>query len=174
VVEALRETGRDVLDHACNHAEPPVEDRPPGVRFGDETYRRRGQAPHTLGTLFGSIEVRRCVYECLEPGEPCIWLLELRPGVVAGLAAPAPVERVGCWSADHEQAAVRALLRAEHGVSWSVASLRKVAQAVRDGVAATGEQARGDRLVELLTAAEQSSGKHRPALACGRSSLQRR
>jgi hypothetical protein len=168
VADVLRQAGRDVLDHAYNHAEPPVEDCPPRVRFGDETYRRRGQTPSTLGTLFGPIVVRRCVYECLEPGEPCIWPLELQLGVVAGLATPALAERVGRWSADHEQAAVCALLRAEHGMSWSVASVRKLAEAVRDGVAEPGEQARVDRIVELLTVAEQSSGKHRPALACGR------
>lgn len=59
-------------------------------------------------------------------------------------------------------------MRAEHGVSWSVASLRKVVQAVRDGVAGPGEQARSDRLVELLAEAERSSGRHRPTLASGR------
>jgi len=94
--------------------------------------------------------------------------LELRLGVVAGLATPALAERVGRWSADHEQDAVRALLLAEHGVCWSVASLRKVVAAVRAGVAEPGERARVDRLVELLNEAQQSRGTHRPTLACGR------
>lgn len=164
----LREVGRHVVDHAYNHAEPAPEKCPPRVRFGREMYRRRDKTPNTLGTLFGSIELRRCVYECLEPGEPCVWPLELRLGVVAGLATPALAERVGRWSADHEQDAVRSLLRVEHGVSWSVQSLRKVVAAVRDGVAEPGEQARVDRLVELLNEAQQSSGRHRPTLACGR------
>ena len=164
----LREVGRHVIDHAYNHAEPAPAECPPRVRFGRETYRRRDKTPNTLGTLFGSIELRRCVYECLEAGEPCVWPLELRLGVVAGLATPALAERVGRWSADHEQDAVRSLLRVEHCVSWSVQSLRKVAAAVRDGVAEPGEQARVDRLVELLTEAQQSSGRHRPTLACGR------
>jgi len=157
-----------VIEHAYNHAEPVAEECPPRVRFGRELYRRRQKTPNTLGTLFGPIELRRCVYECLEPGEPCIWPLELHLGVVAGLATPALAERVGRWSADHEQDAVRALLRAEQGVSWSVKSLRKVAAAVRDGIAEPGEQARVDRLVELLAEAQQSSGKHRPTLGCGR------
>jgi hypothetical protein len=164
----LCEVGRHVIDHAYNHAEPAPEECPLRVRFGRETYRRRDKTPNTLGTLFGSIELRRCVYECLEPGEACVWPLELRLGVVAGLATPALAERVGRWSADHEQDAVRSLLRVEHGVSWSVQSLRKVAAAVRDGVAEPGEQARIDRLVELLTEAQQSSGKHRPTRGCGR------
>jgi hypothetical protein len=118
--------------------------------------------------VFGPVAISRCVYECLEPGEPCCWPLELRLGVVAGLATPALAERVGRWSADHEQKAVLALLRTEHDVSWSVASLRKVAEAVRDGVAGPGEAARIQRLVELLTEADLTSGTHRPTLASGR------
>lgn len=136
--------------------------------FGDETYRRRFKSPNMLGTLFGSIEVRRCVYECLEPGERCIAPLELRLGVVAGLATPALAERIGRWSAEHNQQEVLALLQAEHGVCWSVKSLRQIAEAVRDGVTQPGERARQDRLIELLTAAEESPGKHRPTLAVGR------
>jgi hypothetical protein len=157
-----------VIEHAYNDAEPVTEECPPRVQFGRELYRRRQKTPNTIGTLFGPIELRRCVYECLEPGEPCIWPLELHLGVVAGLATPALADRVGRWSADHEQDAVRALLRVEQGVSWSVKSLRKVAAAVRDGIAEPGEQARVDRLVELLVEAQQSPGKHRPTLGCGR------
>ncbi len=168
VGDILREIGHEVVDHAYNHAEPPVEECPPRVRFGRETYRRRIKTPNTIGTLFGSVVIRRVVYECLEPGEPCIWPLELRLGVVAGLATPALAERVGRWSAEHEQDAVRGLLRDEHGVSWSVESLRDVAETVRDGVVEPGEQARVDRLLELLVKADQSSGQHRPTLACGR------
>lgn len=168
VADLLRRTGRDLIEHVCNHAESPAEECPPRVRVGRDTYRRREKTPNTLGTLFGPIELRRCVYECLEAGEACVWPLELRLGVVAGRATPALAERVGRWSADHEQAAVRGLLRAEHGVSWSVGSVRKVAAAVRDGVAGPGEHARVDRLAELLAEAERSPGKHRPTLACGR------
>jgi hypothetical protein len=157
-----------VIECAVNQAEPPVDECPPRVRFGDETFRRRTKTPNTLGTLFGPIEVRRCIYECLEPGEPCIAPLELQLGVVAGLATPALAERVGRWSAEHPQQAVLTLLEAEHGVHWSVKSLRKVSQAVRDGVEQPGEQARLNRLVELLAEAEESRGKHRPTLAVGR------
>lgn len=123
---------------------------------------------NTLGTLFGPVAIRRCVYECLEPGEPCCWPLELRLGVVAGLATPALAERISRWSADHEQLAVLALLRAEHGISWSVASIRKVTAAVGDETAEPGQKARVQRLVQLLTEAERSHGPHRPTLACGR------
>jgi len=164
----LRDLGRTILDAAYHRAEPNVEDGPARVRFGGETYRRRKKTPNTVGTVFGPVVLHRCVYECLEPGEPCCWPLESRLGVVAGLATPALAERVGRWSADHEQSTVLALLQAEHGVPWSVKSLRQVVAAVRDGVAQPGEQARIERLGELLAEADESSGRHRPTLACGR------
>ena len=138
------------------------------MTFGDETYRRRTKTPNTIGTLFGPIELNRCVYECLELGEACLWPLEVRLGIVAGLATPALAERVARWSADQEQAAVLGLLQAEHGVSWSATSVRKVAAAMRDGVAGPGETARVERVIELLAAAENSAGQHRPTLAVGR------
>lgn len=168
MAQVLRDVGRDVVNHVLNHAEPSAEDCPARVALGDETYRRRKKTPNVIATLFGSIELNRCVYECLEAGEACLWPLELRLGIVAGLATPALAERVGRWSADHEQSAVIELLQVEHGVSWSMTSLRKVAKAVRDGVAEPGQTARVQRVVELLTAAENSPGKHRPTLAVGR------
>jgi hypothetical protein len=164
----LREMGQAILEYAYNLAEPNVESCPARVRFGRETYRRRRKTPNTLGTVFGPIVIHRCVYECLELGERCIWPSEMRLGIVAGLATPALAERVGRWSADHEQSAVRALLLAEHGVAWSVTSLRAVVVAVRDGVVGPGQPARIERLGELLAEAEKSSGRHRPTLACGR------
>ena len=144
------------------------DEGPARVRFHGETYRRRDAAPNTIGTLFGEIELVRSVYECLEPGERCIVPWEMQWGVVAGLATPALAERIGRWSAQHEQQAVLDLLKTEHEVSWSVASLRKVARAVRDGVVEPGRQARQERVVELLKQANASKGRHRPTLVCGR------
>lgn len=164
----LRDAGRDVVAWTLNHAEPAVADCPARVAFGEETYRRRAKTSNTIATLFGPVELSRCVYECLAAGAACVWPLELRLGIVAGLATPALAERVGLWSADHEQGAVLGLLRTEHGVKWSATSLRKVAAAVRDGVAEPGETARVERVIEWLTQAEKSAGKHRPTLAVGR------
>jgi hypothetical protein len=53
-------------------------------------------------------------------------------------------------------------------VTWSVKWLRAVVAAVRNRVVGPGEQARVERLGELLTAADPSSGRYRPTLACGR------
>ena len=168
VAAVLQGMGQILISHAFNRAEPPAEDCPARVTFGDETYRRRRKTTNLIGTRFGLIELQRCVYECLEPGEPCRWPLEVRLGIVAGLASPALAERVGFWSAEQEQEAVRGLLRSEHGVSWSVTSLRKVTAAVGVGVAEPGATARVERVLELLTLAAQGAGKHRPTLAVGR------
>ena len=168
VLAVLRDMGLALVRHVLNHAEPAVEDCPKRVEFGDETYRRRSKTPNAIGTLFGEVEVLRCVYECLEPDQPCIWPLELRLGIVAGLATPALAERVGYWSAEHEQSAVRQLLRTDHGVTWSVASLRKVTASVRDGVAGPGITARVERIDEMVAEVEESSGKHPATLAVGR------
>lgn len=148
------------------HPEP--EDEVERVQWRGETYRRRKTAPNTISCLFGEFTLTRHVYECLEPGERCIIPFELECGIVAGLATPALAERVGCWSADVEQRQIREMLQQDHQVGWSVTSLRKVTKAVSDGVVEPGRLTRRERVVALLEEAEESKGKHRPTLACGR------
>jgi hypothetical protein len=157
------------VEHEYNRVEPErLQDCPSRLRLAGETYRRRPKSPNQIGTLFGTIALRRYVYEALEPGEPCLFPLELQLGIEAGLATPALAERVGLWSAEHEQEQVRALVRQEHNVAWSVTSLRKVVSALRDGLASFREAAQVAQLLEWLAQAEQSKGKHRPVLAAGR------
>ena len=169
LAEIVRETGRVILTYDYNHLEPECrDDCPLRVRLAGEEYRRRPKSRNHIGTLFGEIELHRYLYEAVEPGEPAIFPLERHLGITAGLATPALAERVALWSAEHEQEQVRALLAAEHGVSWSVQSLRKVTAAVRDGVAAFRHDAQVTRLLALLTKAFASKGKHRPTLAAGR------
>src|ERR1700688_4091392 len=92
-----------------------------------QEYRRRPKSRNTIGTLFGEIELRRYVYEATEAGGRALFPLEMHLGIEAGLATPALAERVGLWSAEHEQEQVRTLLRQEQGVSWSVTSVRRLA-----------------------------------------------
>jgi hypothetical protein len=80
-------------------------------------------------------------------------------------------ERVGLWSVEHEQAAVRMLLRQEHGVCWSVQSLRKVTVALRDGLASFREAAQVARVLTWLRQAFAGKGRHRPVLAVGRDGI---
>ena len=165
----LREAGRMLIEHEYNRVEPErLQECPLRLRLAAEEYRRRPKSRNKIGTWFGTIELRRYVYEALEPGEPCLFPLERQLGIEAGLATPALAERVGLWSAEHEQEQVRELLRQEHNVSWSVTSLRKLASSLREGLASFREEAPLSKLLELLAKADKSKGKHRPVLAAGR------
>jgi hypothetical protein len=171
----LRETGRVLVAREYNRVEPEqLTDCPQRLRLrlAGQEYRRRPKSRNHIGTLFGEIELRRYLYEATEAGEHALFPLELQLGVEAGLATPALAERVGLWSVDHEQEAVRTLLVQEHNVSWSVASLRKVTAALRDGLASFRAPAQTTRLLELLTQAFASKGRHRPVLAVGRDGVQ--
>jgi hypothetical protein len=162
-----------VLEHEYNRIEPERrEDCPLRLRLARQEYRRRPKSRNHIGTLFGTIELRRYVYEATEPGEPCLFPLEMQLGIEAGLATPALAERVGLLAAEHEQEQVRTLLRQEHAVSWSVTSLRKVTASLRDGLASFREAAQVAKVLELLAQADASKGKHRPVLAAGRDGVQ--
>jgi hypothetical protein len=165
----LRELGRVVLERVYNAFEPQrVEDCPLRLRCAGSAYRRRPKSRNRVGTLFGEIDLRRYLYEATEPGERALFPLELHLGIEAGLATPALAERVGRWAAEHEQAQVQALLRQEHGVPWSVKSVRKVTASLRDGLASFRAAAQAAKLLELLGAAFATRGRHRPVLAAGR------
>src|SRR5713226_4699352 len=161
-----------LLGNEYNRLEPErLQDCPLRLRLADQEYRRRPKSCNVIGTLFGEIELRRYLYEATEAGEPSLFPLELQLGIEAGLATPALAERVGLWSAEHEQEQVRLLLRQEHGVFWSVKSLRKLTASLRDGVASFREEAQLAKVLELLENAEHSKGKHRPVLAAGRDGI---
>jgi hypothetical protein len=168
----VREAARVVVDHEYNRIESEcIDDCPFRLRCAGEEYRRRPKSPKRVGTLFGEIELRRYLYEAVEPGEPALFPLEKQLGIEAGLATPALAERVGLWSVDHEQEQVRTLLLREHNVSWSVQSLRKVTMTLRDGLASFREEAQVARVLEMLAKAFASEGKHRPVLAAGRDGI---
>lgn len=164
-----RASARIVVQHEYNRIEPEcLADCPLRLHLAGQEYRRRPKSRNVIGTLFGEIELRRYLYECVEPGEKAIFPLEMQLGIEAGLATPALAERVGLWGVDHEQESVLNLLRCEHEVSWSVQSLRKVMRSLRDGLASFRAEAQLTRVLELLEKAHASQGKHRPGLAAGR------
>jgi hypothetical protein len=172
LAEILRETGRVLLESEYNRIEPEqLPDCPLRLRLAGQEYRRRPKSRNTIGTWFGAITLRRYLYEATEPGEPALFPLERQLGIEAGLATPALAERVGLWSAEHEQEQVRTLLRQEHGVAWSVTSLRKLTAALREGMASFREPAQRATVLELLEQAHRSQGKGRPVLAAGRDGI---
>jgi hypothetical protein len=165
----LREAGRLLVEQEYNRLEPErLEDAPLRLRYGVEEYRRRPKSRNTIATWFGLIVLRRYLYEATEPGEKSLFPLEKQLGIEAGLATPALAERVGLWSVEHEQEQVRALLRQEHGVNWSVQSVRRVTASLRDGLVPFAAASQTARVLQWLAQAEASRGRHRPVLAAGR------
>jgi hypothetical protein len=170
--EQLREVGRVLVEVEYNRIEPrAVEDCPMRLGLAGEEYKRRPKSPNSIGTLFGSITLRRYLYEPLEPGERSIFPLEMALGIEAGLATPALAEWVGRQVADHSQDQVLEALQRDHGVGWSVKSLRKLGASLSAGLASFRQEAQVQQLLELLKKAERSSGRHCPVLAVGRDGI---
>jgi hypothetical protein len=166
---------RQLLAWTYNHIEPCRREAVPArIDFTQDchlTYRPRIQSPNCIGTLFGEITLRRWLYEPLEPGERCLFPLEIVLGTVARGATPALAERVAWLSSEHTQQEVLDLLRREFHVSWSVATLRKVVAGVREGMQPHLHEAQVQQVLAWLQAATDSRGRHKPVLAAGRDGL---
>src|SRR5436190_7886298 len=171
--EQLREVGRIIVEWIFNHLEPhDRRDLPPQIGFQGVWYRRRSKTPNrSVATLFGTITLQRTLYQDVHGIEPSIFPLELRLGLEAGLATPALAERAAQAAATSTQNTVLALLKAAHGVSWSVSSLRKVIAGVAAGMDEHRHDAQAAQLLWWLEQADRSSGSRKPVLAVGRDGL---
>jgi hypothetical protein len=168
--DLLRELGRIIVEWTYNHLEP--DDRhamPSQLFFGGDWYRRRDKTPNrSVATLFGTITLWRYLYQPIHGVERAIFPLEIRLGLAAGRATPALAERVACAAADQTQDAVRADLKRDHGVSWSVATLRDVIATTWEGMAPHAHAAQVARVLAWLKQADASRGSRKPVLAAGR------
>lgn len=175
----LDECGRLVLQSVYNHIEPsnPL-DAPKHVQRDRLDYSRKThKSPNRGGiaTLFGIIELRRCLYEPLQEArddrQHCFAPLELCLGIVAGNATPALAERVGRLSSQHTQQQMLDFLQGDHHVKWSVKVLRAVAALVSAGIAPYLRGAQQRALLQWLSQAHHSRGRYRPVLAVGRDGI---
>ena len=165
----LREVGRRIMAWVVHHLEPECpEAMPARLWLKGQAYRRRRKHPTRLATLFGTVAVRRRLYEPLAPGLRAIHPLELRLGLEAGLATPALAERIGGWAADHSQRQVMEMLRHDHGVQWSCTTLRKLLGRLSAGMGAYRHGAQVDQVLRWLSQARASHGRFQPTLAVGR------
>lgn len=163
----LQRCGRQVVEWAINALEP--EALPAQACLDRECYRLRPKSPRrSLHSLFGPVRLYRYRYEALTPGEPSRFPLEERLGLEAQRATPALAERVAYWSVGQTQAQVLAILRRDHGVCWSVATLRQVTQSMSTGMAEHREAAQVAQLEVWLQQAEAAGGRHRPTVSVGR------
>jgi hypothetical protein len=168
----LRELGRLLLQWLFQQTEPADPAQNPGrLLWEGEAYRRRNRHPNRIASVFGTLVLWRFLYEPLERGSRSIHPLELRLGVEAGCASAALADRVGQWAAQLPQRGVQAILRRDHGVVWSCATLRKVTARLAAGLAEQRQEAQADKLLRLLKQAFRSRGRLRPVLAVGRDGI---
>jgi hypothetical protein len=171
--ELLRALGRLIVEWTFNHLEPRDRTDLPGqIEVRGTWYRRRSKtAKRTVATLFGTITLWRMLYQDVHGVEPAIFPLETRLGLEAGCATPALAERVAQAAASTTQATVLAGLHHDHGVKWSVSTLRAVLAEVATGMEVHRHDAQVDRLLSWLEQADRSSGCRKPVLAVGRDGL---
>jgi hypothetical protein len=167
--ELLRHVGLDLTDWTLNHLED--EPQPQRLHHDGERYRRRDRTPNTIATLFGPVRLWRYLYEDLEPGNPCLFPLERRLGVVAGAATPALAERASWWLAQHPQGVTLDLLERDHDVGWSAKTLRNVTAAFAEGLETHRPAAQVEQVLKWLKQASASRGRYRPSLVVGRDGI---
>ena len=168
--DALRESGRIIIEWAHNDLEP--DDRhliPNHVRFDGDWYRRRDKTPdRSVATLFGTVTLWGYLYHPVHGVERSIFPLEIRLGLAAGRATPALAERVARVEADSTQSTVLADLKRDQGVALSVAALRAVIATTGEGMAPHLHAAQVAQVLTWLKQADASRGSRKPVLAAGR------
>ena len=174
--ELLDDCGRQILQTVYNHLEPDnPQDAPKHTRYERQDYVRKNDKTRNRGgiaTLFGTIELQRCLYEPLKDArdddQSAFAPLERHLGIVASNATPALAERVGRLAAQQTQQEMLGWLQREHHVCWSVGVLRNVTAAVSGGIAAHLQAVQRQTVLDWLEQARQSKGRRRIVLAVGR------
>lgn len=163
----VRQLGRTTLEWTVNQLEPAAP--PAALCLAQEWYRLRPKSPRRrLDSLFGPLRLFRYRYEAVTAGEPSWFPLEERLGLEAHRATPALAERAAQWSVQQTQAQVLAILQRDHGVQWSVPTLRAVVQQTSAGMVEHREAAQAAKLQAWLEQADASTGPHPPTLSVGR------
>ncbi|OWK39904.1 hypothetical protein [Fimbriiglobus ruber] len=115
----VRELGRQVVQFRYDRVEPAaVADHPKSAHFERERYTRGyAKTPQNVWTLFGQIRVGRVGYRPSQAGEPMLFPLAHRLGLVHG-ASPALAARACQFLAEagSNQQRVMDRLRTDHGV----------------------------------------------------------
>ena len=126
------------------------------------------QSPATVDSTFGTLHLRRWLYEPREAAERCLFPLERLLGLVAGRATPALADRVGRLVAQGSQREVLATLAEDHGVRWSHEALRRVSREAALVVGGRQQRAQAGQLLAWLRQAWRGRGPFEPVLAAGR------
>jgi hypothetical protein len=170
----LRELGRVVAQWTYHRLEPEPEALPKHVDFEASRYTRLNRkTPQNVGTLFGQVRLHRVGYRPSDKsGDPTLFPLAMSMGLVHG-ATPALAERaarlLGATGMTQNQTLQR--LRDDCGIHWGVKKLRQVSETVSTAMAAERHETQVEKLLEWLTQASASSGKHKPVLSVGRDGI---
>ena len=165
----LRELGRRVVEWTLNRLEPEERSEMPGQFFWNgDYYRRRNKSPlRNLNCLFGPITLMRYCYQPLETCGKCLFPLENRLGIVAGVATAALADLVARKAVDLTQQQVLDQLRSQH-VIWGVGTLRKVTHAMAEMLSPHRQEAQVQQVLGWLSKAAASIGPRRFTISVGR------
>ncbi len=167
----LREAGRLIVQWTVKHLEPGDEFRQEMPRlflWDGEYYRRRKKSPlRNLNCLFGPIALRRFCYQLVEARGACLFPLQIQLGIVTSVATPALGNAVARMAADLTQRQTLERLR-QHGVGWSVRTLRKVVAAMAETMREHRHQAQVQCVLGWLKQAAAGKGPRRFVLSAGR------
>jgi hypothetical protein len=171
--ETVRAQLRDILEWTYNQIESEDPQAvPKRLQINNQEYRRRDKSPNDcVATSFGVIRLNRYLYEPLEPGEACVFPLEMTLGLAARHATPALAERVAELAVSCTQQEVLHILRRDFDVGWSVETLRKVTAAVSQGMSVYLHEAQVEQVLAWLRKADKSRGRHTIALSVGRDGI---
>jgi hypothetical protein len=170
----FRETSRQVVQCIYNGLESAPAELPKQVRYQGQSYTRLNRkTPQNAWTLFGQIRLGRVGYRDSDKGgEPSIFPLALALGLVQG-ATPALAERAAAFNAEGGATQQRVLqrLRRECGVGWGIKKWRALSAAISAEFERHQHDAQVEQLLQWLRRAEESTGRHKPALWVGRDGI---
>ena len=169
LLDLLREMGRRIVQSAVNRLEPEERSKMPGQFLWEgEYYRRRDKSPlRNLNCLFGPIALRRYCYQPLETCGKCLFPLEIRLGIVAGVATAALADLVAREAVGLTQRQVLEQLKSR-GVVWGVQTLRNVTQAMAQTLGVHCHEAQVQQVLRWLKQAAGSTGPRRFTISVGR------
>jgi len=169
--ELLTELGRRIMQWTLNHLEPAERaGMPKELLWQGDHYRLKRLSPsRNWNCLFGKIRVWRWMYEPTEGlGLSALFPLELKLGLVRGVATPALADRVAQLAVDFSQRQLLAVLREQHHVQWGAKTLRKVTTAVAEAMSPFRHQAQVAQVLGWLQQAMEKGGPRRIVLSAGR------
>lgn len=172
LLNLVRELGRRLLQAVVQSLEGQQPDSfPKQLYFDCDIYRRRGDRTRNanIATRFGNIVLWRTGYR---GREETIFPLEMMLGLSHGVT-PALLDLIGktLASAGMSQQATLAVIQEQCGIRMGVKRLRKCLASLAEGMEPLREAAQVDKLLQLLTAADQSSGSRKPVLSVGRDGI---